>query len=311
MIRFYSTLLRLFTICVCVVFLFVILYKYGYSPIYTDSMTFDLKADHVEEHALDQIDVIAIGSSITLYNLDSKTLLEGKKYTYYNFASWGLQMIDIEMILRNRLRQYHPKYVIMCSNITDFQAPANRTYPEFFDTELPLIKRFKPALYYFNYHSVFDLIIRKRHVTQITTDFDHEYSMRLDNYGGASLNVPKENLGEKYYTAVKTFPTSFTAENYEALRKICVLLNKMNIKPIFVQSPTGSRYMKTSNASEIFNTHQRKCKWIIEKHGGIYLNFHNPTIFSDNLFVDQFHLQRTGAIVLTKKVVGAISGILN
>jgi hypothetical protein len=58
------------------------------------------------------------------------------------------------------------------------------------------------------------------------------------------------------------------------------------------------------------DTHFARCRTIVEGRGGVYLNYYNPTIFTDSLFADQYHLQDKGSVIFTEKVVADVKKIM-
>jgi hypothetical protein len=85
------------------------------------------------------------------------------------------------------------------------------------------------------------------------------------------------------------------------------LLKDHHIKFIFVQSPIKLQYTNTLSSQQSIENHFVNCKKIVEKYGGIYLNFHGIKEFSnDSLFVDQYHLSSVGATIFTRKLTHSL-----
>ncbi|MEP6614837.1 MAG: D-alanyl-lipoteichoic acid biosynthesis protein DltD, partial [Mucilaginibacter sp.] len=120
---------------------------------------------------------------------------------------------------------------------------------------------------------------------------------------------PKD-INHKMWDAHDDFPTKYTQSNYAGLDSLAGWLKQKNIKFIFVQAPIKKSYANTSYYRQRINTHFDKCRSIIENQGGIYLNYYNTAIFTDSLFVDQYHLQNTGAIIFTKQVVADLKKVI-
>jgi hypothetical protein len=79
---------------------------------------------------------------------------------------------------------------------------------------------------------------------------------------------------------------------------------------IFVQAPIKEQYLNVPQAQKAVDSHILTCMNIVEKNGGIYLNFEGLKEFSnDNLFVDQFHLSARGATLFTKKLTHSLKTI--
>jgi len=280
--------------------LFGILFRLGFAPIVTSSDLFDAKMRHIKKQHVKQVNLMAIGSSITLYELKSDLVTQNLDTSYYNFASWGTQITDMKLMLAKFIPEHHPKYVIMCASLGEFMSPPNSTYSNYLNTPT-FIRNNLPGFFYLkNYNSIHQIIWRKY----------FEYPINFDAWGGASLTVKPQNINHKTWDAHDVFPTRYTQSNYNGLDSLAVWLKQQNIKFIFIQAPIKKSYANTVYYQQRINTHFDKCRSIIESRGGIYLNYYNTTVFTDSLFVDQFHLQNAGAIVFTKEIIADLKEVI-
>src|SRR5450755_3550238 len=94
---------------------FEILFRIGYAPVVTNSTFFDIKMLTVQKDRVKNVKILALGSSITLYELNSELIVKNIDVLYYNFGSWGLQMADMNNLITGYVKTYHPQYVLMCS----------------------------------------------------------------------------------------------------------------------------------------------------------------------------------------------------
>jgi len=277
---------------------FEAIFRLGFAPIVTDSTLFDIKMLTVQKRHIKNIKLLSMGSSINLYELDSKIMVQNFNMPYYNFASWNLQIADMKRLLTDLVKTNNPKYVIICSSFPDFISPPNDSYLNYINTDY-FIKNDFPELFYFkNYYSIHQIVWRKFHT----------YPLVLDDWGGASLSA--KNINKDKWDEHDIFPTKYTGENYKALDSLSAFLNEQNIKFIFVQVPIKKSYTNTDKSKQIIQSHFDKCRSIVEQHNGIYLNYYNTTIFTDSLFIDQYHLQDAGAVILTKEIVGDLKKII-
>ncbi len=280
--------------------LFGILLRLGFAPIVTSSGLFDAKMRHIKKQHVKQVNLMAIGSSITLYELKSDLVTQSLDTSYYNFASWGIQINDMRLMLYKFIPEHRPKYVIICASLGEFMSPPNPTYLNYLNTP-GFIRNNLPELFYLkNYNSIHQIIWRKY----------FEYPISFDVQGGASLTVKPKDINRKMWDAHDEFPTKYTQSNYNGLDSLAVWLKQQNIKFIFVQAPIKKSYANTAYYQQRINTHFDKCRSIIESRGGIYLNYYDTTIFTDSLFVDQYHLQNAGAIVFTKEIVADLKKVI-
>ncbi len=280
---------------------FEVLFRLGFYPVITNSTFFDVKMLTVQKQHVKNVKLLAIGSSVALYELDSKIITHNFNMPYYNFASWGLQITDTRVLLNSFVKSYHPKYVVLCSSFGDFIAPQNDTYLNYTSAS-DLIKDKFPELFYFkNYNSIYRVIRRKI----------QEYPPEADNWGGALLRVKKKGLNNDKLNKHDIFPTKYTPSNYAALVSLSASLKAQNVKLIFVEVPVKASYANTDRAKQILQAHFNKCEAIVERHGGLYLNYYNTTFFTDSLFLDQVHLQAAGAMILTREIVGDLKKVIH
>jgi hypothetical protein len=285
-----------------VLIIFLALYKKGFQPLYTNSTSFDAKIDVINHQANQKPKFIAIGSSMTLYNLNSEILTNAYGNSYCNLSSWGLEMADIDNILFNMIDYDNCKYVFICSSIIDFKLSANESLVDYLNTNKFLRTHLKPIFYFNNFTPLYQIFLRKQEMKNDLNDKDHPYSLNFDHFGGVSLNVPSKNINKDWDRMVG-FPSSYTNYNYKALENIARKLKKHNIKLIFIQTPMKIDFLQGRSAQQILASHINICKQIVEKNNGHYLNLYDPKLFPDSLFVDQIHLQNNGSRLFTQLVV--------
>jgi len=293
-------LLKAMLFALPVFILFELLFRLGLAPVVTNSDLFDAKVRHIKQQHIRDVKLMAIGSSITLYELKSDLIKRNFDIPYYNFASWGIQVSDMRVILNDYVNEYHPKYVIMCASIGEFRGPANESYLNYFNTPR-FIRNNLPEYFYFkNYNSIHQLVWRKY----------FEYPINFDQCGGAELIIAPKDISHKKLDSRDVFPTRYTQANYIALDSIAGFLKAKGIKFIFAQAPIKKSYANTPLYQQRLQTHFDKCKQIVEGGSGIYLNYYNPAVFTDSLFVDQYHLQDVGARVFTKEAIKDLKAII-
>jgi len=291
-------LLKVLLFVIVIAAFFEILFLCGCYPVVTNSTFFDQKMFSVQKQHIKHVELMAIGSSVALYELNSPIMVHNFNIPYYNFASWNLQITDTRVLLTDFVKRYHPRYVILCSSINDFISPANSTYlnyvnaPDFIKYHLP------EAFYLKNYTSAYQVVRRKL----------NSYPLAVDQWGGAFLTAKQINKAK--WDEHNIFPTRYTGENYEALDSLGSFLKAQNIKLIFIQVPLKKSYAGTPQSSAVLSAHFARCKSIVEQQGGIYLNYHNTNVFTDSLFTDQYHLQLNGAVMLTNQIVKDLKGII-
>lgn len=291
---------------------FIFLYYSGYTPLITSSISFDAKLKYIKEKKIKQADLIAIGSSMTLNNLSSETIKDSLPSSYFNFASWGLQMKDINQLVVNYIPKYKPKSIIVVSSITDFRNDElSTTIQNYLNTNQYIRDNFEGYFYIKNFNSIASIRSREKERRRSSSIIANDYSsLNFDDCGGVLLNISKQNISLKRWNDHSPFPTKYTPDHYRALVALSAYLKREHIKFIFVQAPIKQQYVNTLASRQAVYNHVAKCKNIIEKDGGIYLNFNGVAPFmSDSLFVDQFHLSSVGATIFTRQLTHSLRTI--
>src|ERR1700744_2974887 len=274
---------------------FFVLFRFGYLPVITTSSMFDTKMMMAQKKHIGQTDLLAVGSSITFYELNSQIMVKTFHRSYYNLASWGLQMEDIKLLVGTFIPQYQPRYVIICSSIGDFVKPPNPSYHNF--TGAPMQMRIHlPELFYFKDFSSIRRIINRK---------NNAYPIVFDDWGGAQIKAdPRNDKHEKI-----EFPTACTPAAYRSLDSLAGMPALNHIKLIFVQAPIRQSDIDTVTAQR-YRQHFNRCSSIVTQHNGTYLNCHNPAVFADSLFADNYHLKPAGGKLFSEMIARGLKGIV-
>jgi len=277
-----------------------IIYRAGITPTVTNSALFDKKMFLIQKQGLKDVKVMGFGASIPLYALNSEMMVRHLGASYYNFGSWSLQIADMRYLLRSFVDEYHPRYVILCSNIGDYRRKGDSTYLKFGETSR-LIREWLPELFYLKHYSSVYEMNHRRH---------SERYMDLDPWGGMPLTVPAKDISQADWNSHWQLPTEYTSYEYRQLDSLADFLRDRGIKLIFVQAPLKAGYANTPETTRWLAAHFDSCRRIVEGDGGVYLNYYNTRIFTDSLFFDQYHLQAAGGKIMTGELLNDIKTII-
>jgi hypothetical protein len=279
---------------------FVILYRLDLTPIITDSALFDHKVAAIQKQKVKGVKIMAIGSSITLYSINSEMLVQHYRMPYYNFSCWRLQMSDILAQLKVYVPEHHPEYVIICSSLGDFRFGADSSFLNYFNTSL-FVRQWFPELFYGkNYSSVWEIMHRMHSNKHIA----------IDHWGGMELTIPLEERDWKAWNERWPFPTDKTPGQYRAMDSVAAFLRDQNIRLIFIQAPIKASYGSVPGTDRLLTAHFDTCRSIMERNGAVYRNYYDTTIFTDTLFNDQYHLLTEGGRIFTKKLFNDLDTII-
>jgi len=282
------------------------LYRAGFLPVVTDSTLFDRKMSWLQQHPMVQPKFVVVGSSTALYGIRSVQMVRNIPLTYYNISAPLLNVASSLMIVRSIVRDYHPKYLLVGSNLGDFCRPADSTYLSYTNAS-PLVKWDLPELFYFlDYHSIHQILYRKWKVTWLF----------FDNWGGGVKVYDRalmemrlaENPGA--YLGQLAFDPQYRKIHYEALDSMSRWLREQHVQLIFVQDPIRPGNLADAYLRVQVQRHIQICDSIVAASGGIFLNHCNAVSGKDSLFFDAVHLWPPGGDIFTDSLVRDLKKII-
>jgi hypothetical protein len=291
-----------------IIILYTVLFYSGYWPVLSNSISFDAKTYELNRIKLKHADILAIGSSVALNDLNTKIIKDNTSLSYYNFASWNLQVEDDYFLLKHYVFKYKPKYVILLSTMHDFTFEPNTSLP----ANLDLNGRMLGYYYIKNFANLNEIIKRKNALDLSTKDNNRYDCLRFDEGGGVELQLTtlspkrlKEYLGD--------FPNKKnTPKAYQNLINLANFLKYNRVMLIYIQAPYRKSFVNSQALMDTVKAHFARCKFIVESNGGLYLNYHDFFEPADSgMYVDPSHLSGAGSKVFTQKVIQDLKGIIN
>ncbi len=245
-------------------------------------------------------DILAIGSSMSLNNLDSHTIIEElNTNSYLNIGAWGLCMKDCFQLLKIYTAIHQPKTCIISSNLTDFeQKMINIKYEGLKDFLLSDTNQiYKYHLKYFNARYYSKYFGYSKIVKQQKDIYEF---LGYDEYGAVLFD--SLHFNKSIYRWLNPGFEKLHENQYVYLDSISIFCKSNNIQLLFFQSPFRAGLYKESvprlNIAKI-NEHIQRVKKIITDNGHEFVNSNNNT-WEDNLFVDGIHFNSIGAKLYTE-----------
>ncbi len=270
------------------------------APDLSESYSFNEKMEFLRKRDKNA-DIVAIGSSMSLNNLDSKTVIEQiGSDSYLNLSSWGLSMKDIFLLLKVQSEIHHPRVLITASSVLDFQmADKNAKYDVL---KLFLYSSDLGQLYYhlrffnFKYYLInFKLASQVRSVAN-----NYEY-LGYDQFGAVNLTGNNFQIDEERWNRDYLNASRFLPKEYDYLDSISNFCDRNKIKFIFLQSPyrTGLYSHFDNDKMKVLKEHISKVQDIINQHHQTFIDA-NKSVWNDSLFVDGTHFNKKGAEAFTR-----------
>ncbi len=247
-----------------------------------------------------QLEVLALGSSMSLNNLNTKTILKNiQTEEYLNCASWGQNMEEDYKLLKIVNELYLPKKLIISSTYQDFAA-SDKTF------NYSLIENYlqnKPNIdlyYYLKNFSLSYLVKEARNATELRASKDDYEYLGYDKHGGINFTSNHFNITQKRWEG-DSIASNLDSLQYKYLDSISAFCASKNIEFYFIQNPFREGYREKISKEQVklVDEHTQKIENILNKNNQTFVDA-SVIKWPDSLFVDYCHLNNEGAKLLTE-----------
>ncbi len=268
---------------------------YGTSiPNLSNSISFNAKMLFLKNKKVDStVEVLAVGSSMTLNNLNSAIITKLVNPSYINTASWGQSISDDYELIKIFNKVYKPKSIIISSNFMDFQN-------EWCKIKFNLIHPYLTN----NYTKVgFDLRYNIKNAKKLKEYKNNKSAytyLKYDPFGGVNLSTKHLVIDTLLWNGQEINKIPLAPLQYANLDSIANFCKINSIRLIFVQSPFRKGYYTKLNQVQktYLNNHIKKIKTIIHRHEQQFIDTSHKD-WPDDLFADYSHLNEKGSEVFT------------
>lgn len=256
------------------------------APELSDSFSMNEKFRFLKKR---KIENVAIGSSMTLINLNSHLMIHFfKSNKFVNAGSWGMSLKDMYVVLNLLDAKKQIKNLVISGNICDFFT-IDKTIQK-----NEAIKYMEGSQNVFTYFNTFHLryFIKNYPYLNKTLKNNRNYeSLCFDEYGGvilASKNFQKdEGRWNDPYIGTPLH------KNYVYLKKILSYCKKRKIQFYYFQSPIREGLCHKKN-NRILIRHENKLRSIFKNNQNVHFISAGNVKWDDKLFVDGTHLNSIG-----------------
>ncbi len=249
--------------------------------------------------------VIALGSSMTLNNIDSETIKEGLATdSYLNMGSWGINMKIMFELLNAYCDVHVPEKLVISSNLMDFDTKnisvRSTEVRDFLQSRQASILRYHVNCfslnYYFNHFAHAKTYKEDRH--------NYQY-LGYDNSGAVLFDANGFNISEKRWSRQSFVnPEKIQYAYFDSIVKLCTA---KKIELYFFQSPfrAGMYEQQVQLDTVKINVHRTHIKNLLCNSRQHYVDA--TTIkWKDSLFVDAAHFNREGARLYTRYCINQL-----
>jgi len=271
------------------------------APNFSESYSFNDKIAFLENKNKN-VDIIAIGSSISLNNLDSKSIVNHfSSESFLNLSSWGMCYEDIFWLLKLHSKYNKPKKLIIASGTLDFYS--NNKVLKKAVIENFLYSNNWRKYSFLRYFNLQYYLSNLKVAHEVRSSQNNYATLIYDKYGTANLIAKDFKVLKERWNGVFNvkFDTKEHNLNYIYLDSIAKYCNSNNIRLYFFQTPIRIGVFKvlSSQSKENLKLHNQNISRIIKKNKHCFIDS-NSQLWPDSLFADAIHLKSNGAKEFTK-----------
>jgi hypothetical protein len=291
----------LLSIPIIIIPLITLIY-YGFPPPkLSESISFNAKILNLKEMQLvGDIDVLAIGSSMSLNNIHTKTVKKHFGKNYFNLSSWGQNIGEDYNLIKIFTKRHKPKTIIISSGYMDFNNSSKKINYHSLDNYLSGNKF--SILRELTVRYLFD---ESRSYYIMKNDTKNYTSLMYDDCGGVNFEKNNFNITPNRWNgnSIKEFVLDSLQYNY--LDSISLYCSSNDIKLVFIQSPFRKGYYSQldKQSLNLLHTHENKVNQILSRNKQIFIKTENE-LWRNELFVDYSHFNNDGAKKYTQYLIG-------
>lgn len=277
-------------------------------PKLSNSLSYNAKILDIKENHFDKkIDFFAVGSSMSLNNINTKIITTNFGAEYLNISSWGQNIEENYHLIKILYDHYTPKTIIIPCNYMDFNTSAKEINYKLLNNYLfgNKFRVYKESG--FNY-----LIKTSKNYSLKKMDQNNYTSLFYDKHGGVNFKKNDFNIDSIRWSGNEIKDFNFDTVQYKYLDSISNFCELRNIELTIIQSPFRYGYFSQLNeiSLDILDAHKNKINSILQKNNHLFIDTENK-LWEDSLFVDYSHLNNAGSKIYTNYIFQCINKARN
>lgn len=275
------------------------------APPFSNSISFNEKIDFIRTKDLSKIEYAVLGSSMSLNNIDSETMVRTLGQNYINLASWGFKISDTENYLKN-MSDLFPglKTVIISTTFVDFSAEVRNIEADYALIRNSIIYDLDFVNYILSFELKYMYENSKKNIWNKQKRNSYQ-NLDFDKYGGAVLEIDSDHIDQiRWNKNILEF--SVSDAELENLKDIIVFLKSRDVYTVVAVPPQRPGLTGEDTMSRI-NTEIERIKAVVETNEGIFVNSFKDGDWNDSLFVDYCHLKKAGAEKYTEYIMSKMN----
>jgi hypothetical protein len=288
----------------------VALYAFQYrsafpAPRISDNLSLNEKLKFYKATGPMPLDVIAVGSSMTLNNLSSRAVIEHfGAVRYMNFGTWGQGLGNTRDMVLALQAHTGARTVLICANLMEF----SQELPSLpLDTGMVvryLWKDPEPVAYLRTHEAAYYLRNMEANVIRRNDAANYEY-LGFDANGGATLEVPPELRAQARWDKQPPAPEAMVDSLYRTVEDLGTRLAARHVRLVWFHSPFREGVVTDAVRSRV-ERHATRLRSLLQPLGHHVLDA-NDHPWPDSLYSDYSHLNGTGAYRFTAECLSRLS----
>jgi hypothetical protein len=265
------------------------------APALSGNVCLDEKVRFLRNSPTKQCDVLVIGSSMALNNIDSEAMLKHLPLgtRLLNAGAYNMKISQTRALLECLLAVYRPRSVILVCGLMDF----NKTGPT------PVLD--SPELIQFINGSSSWVLVLLRHfdlqyyvkwsfrILQSRSSRKDYFSVMFDAWGSIPLEISFPKVDERRWN-LKVDPEQLDPAEYEEFARVADVVRNKGLSLICIQPPMRQGAVPVG-ATAAVDQHWRRMERVLGSRGFHLWNF-NAIGLGDEYFADYSHLNERGVV---------------
>lgn len=247
----------------------------------------------------EQVEVLAMGSSMTLNNLASVPVMEAfGTDRYQNAGAWGIGLLEAAALAPILLEHFQPSWVILVTNMMDMQGPS-LLKPSELDPIREHLRR-KGAWVDHLRHWDASWVLRQLDLNRIRFHDRGNYEfLGFDAHGSATLDVPKDRVLPSRYDALPPRPSDLSEDRFNALKELGQFIQKKQHGRLVVICSPYRGGLRTPAVDHAYAAYVERIGAMLAPMGHIVVDG-SKVRWPDDLFCDNSHFNEQGAEAFTR-----------
>lgn len=271
------------------------------APRITPNLSVNEKLAFAKSRFAQGVDVLALGSSMTLNNLNSAAVMQHfGQVRYLNAGGWGIGAAGLSMLGPVLVDRLDPRLVIVSTNLMDFTAQ-----PDMLAGSGKAMDRSFTEPQWLGYLRHWDIpyYLREMELNKVrfTDSGNYEY-LRFDEHGGAPLDIPKYRINPARYGLLPPTSKDISEKRYADFGRFVQYLHRKGVRLAVFESAYRDG-VRTAASDSLDRAHVARLRAMLRPGEDVLVDA-GQRHWPDSLFVDSSHFGPAGSMAYTRYCLG-------